>query len=174
MEKNENVNEIESKVETEAEAKESSEPAKAETEAEPAKAETKTEPALETKADTEAEAKVEPVDTIEVEPDTESDTESETNEKKNISWFKIIKSDFEKGNFPKVDPFSFLPPFPAAAALQVMETLNDIFQTNKSKVAKLATVSMDNEIAKKEHEIEEIKNEENDSESESESESDKE
>jgi len=70
-----------------------------------------------------------------------------------MSWFQIMKNDFEKGNFPKIDPWGFLPPFPAATALQVMATLNDVFQTNKDKVSKLVTITIDHEIAKKKHDI---------------------
>jgi hypothetical protein len=116
-------------------------------------AETETDSDAEIETDTDSEAETETDTEAETETDSDSDTKID-----NISWFKIIKSDFEKGNFPKIDPLGFLPPFPAAAALQVMGTLNNIFQTNQSKVAKLATVSMDSEIAKKEHEIEEMKN----------------
>lgn len=108
---------------------------------------------IESEADTESDSDTE----AKTETETESDSESK-NKIDNISWFKIIKNDFEKGKFPEVDPMSFLPPFPAATAAQVIATLNNIFQSNKDKVAKLAKMTVDNEIAKKEHEFEEIKN----------------
>jgi hypothetical protein len=110
-------------------------------------------PEKETKAESEKQEKE-----SESESDSESDTkdtdsETDTEPEKEISWFQQIKSDFKKGSFPKVDPFGFLPPFPAATALQVMASLNTIFQENIGKVNKYANVYIDNEIAKKKHEL---------------------
>ncbi len=89
------------------------------------------------------------------ETDTETDEETDEGKEPELSWFQRIKNDFKtKGKFPKIDPLGFLPPFPSLAAMQAMASLNKIFQENIIKVKDYANVYMDNEIAKKKHNLE--------------------
>lgn len=89
--------------------------------------------------------------------ETEEETEEIEGDEKEpeLSWFERIKHDFQtKGNFPKIDPLGFLPPFPAVAVLQALSSVNKIFQENLPKVGEYATLTIDTEIAKKRHNLE--------------------
>ena len=102
----------------------------------------------------------EPKEETEGEEDTEDtegeeETEGEKKKEPELSWFQRIKRDFKtKGNFPKIDPLGFLPPFPAVAVLQVLSSVNKLFQDNLPKVGEYATLMIDTEIAKKKHNLE--------------------
>jgi hypothetical protein len=82
-------------------------------------------------------------------PDTD-----ENNEK---SFFSTMKDDFKKGDFPKINVFNFLPPFPAVDAAIALAELNNIFKHNIGKVNKYVDVYTDVEIAKKKNELENLK-----------------
>jgi len=80
---------------------------------------------------------------------------TDTDEEPDLSFFEQIKKDVKDGKFSDiVKSLPSLPPFPSALVMQIIMSLNDIFQQNIGKVGQYANATIDSEIEKKKNELE--------------------
>jgi hypothetical protein len=71
-----------------------------------------------------------------------------------ITVFQQIKQKIKDGDFSDiVKSLPSLPPFPTTVVMQIIGSLNDIFQQNIGKVGKAVEVAVDIEIEKKNNEL---------------------
>lgn len=72
-----------------------------------------------------------------------------------LTVFQQIKKKIKDGDFSDiVKSLPSPPPFPTAIVMQIVGSLNDIFQQNIGKVSKYAEASIDYELEKKKNELE--------------------
>jgi hypothetical protein len=72
-----------------------------------------------------------------------------------LTVFQQIKKKIKDGDFSDiVKSLPSPPPFPTALVMQIVGSLNDIFQQNIGKVSKYAEASIDYELEKKKNELE--------------------
>ena len=85
----------------------------------------------------------------EVSPEKEEKEEKDP-ENPEVSIFKQLSNDFKEGNFPKA---ALIPPLPSGIVMQIIGSLNQLFQENFPKVGKLASIYIDKEVLEKENEL---------------------
>ena len=71
-----------------------------------------------------------------------------------LSIFEQIKKKAKEGDFSDiVKSLPSPPPFPTAIVMQIVSTLNDIFQQNVGKISTFATTAIDTEVAKQKNKL---------------------
>ena len=82
-------------------------------------------------------------------------TADKEEEEPDLTFFEQIKKDAKDGKFTDiVKSLPSPPPFPTALVMQIIMSLNDIFQQNIGKVGQYANITIDSEIEKKKNELE--------------------
>jgi hypothetical protein len=92
-------------------------------------------------------------------PITPTDHNTDPEPDEDISFIDQIRKEAKEGKFKKLsesikESIPSLPPFPAAAVLQIVTTLSGIFQQNIGKVSEYANTVLKLEMAKKKHQLE--------------------
>ena len=83
-----------------------------------------------------------------------TDVAKSANGDEELTVFQQIKQKIKDGDFSDiVKSLPSLPPFPTAVVMQIVGSLNDIFQQNIGKVGKAVEVAVDTEIEKKNNEL---------------------
>lgn len=83
-----------------------------------------------------------------------TDVAKSANGDEEITVFQQIKQKIKDGDFSDiVKSLPSLPPFPTTVVMQIVGSLNDIFQQNIGKVGKAVEVAVDTEIEKKNNEL---------------------
>ncbi len=83
-----------------------------------------------------------------------TDVAKSANGDEEITVFQQIKQKIKDGDFSDiVKSLPSLPPFPTTVVMQIIGSLNDIFQQNIGKVGKAVEVAVDIEIEKKNNEL---------------------
>jgi hypothetical protein len=91
--------------------------------------------------------------------DPNAPAQPDPNADEELSFMEQITKDAKAGKFTKLaqslkESLPSLPPFPAAAVLDVVGTLTDLFKQNIPKVSDYANAVVKLEIAKKQHQLE--------------------
>lgn len=86
------------------------------------------------------------------------DVVKSANGDEDLTVFQQIKQKMKDGDFTDIiKSLPSLPPFPAGLVMQILGSLNEIFQQNIGKVGQYTNVYIDSELEKKKNELELVK-----------------